>query len=166
MIFVTLGTQDKEFTRLLKIIDNGIEKGIIKEEVVAQTGYTNYQSKNFKTISFTDMDKFEKIMEKCDLLITHGGVGSIISGLHHHKKIIAMARLKKYKEHTNNHQKQIIKKFVKDGYIVELKNEKGLEETIKEAKKLKRKNYKSNTENMIKLIEDFIENNEVKKPIA
>ncbi len=156
MIFVTLGTQDKEFIRLLKIIDNGIEKGIIKEEVLAQTGYTNYKSKNFKTISFVDMERFEKIMEKCDLLITHGGVGSIISGLHHQKKIIAMARLKRYKEHTNDHQKQIIKKFVKDGYITELKNEKGLEEAIKEAKKKIVKPYKSNTENMINLIENYI----------
>lgn len=163
MIFVTLGTQDKEFKRLLKIIDNSIEKGIIKEEVIAQTGYTNYKSKNFKTISFVDMDKFENIIEKCDIVITHGGVGSIISGLHHQKKVIAMARLQKYKEHTNDHQKQIIKKFVKEGYIVELKNEKGMEEALKAARKLKRKTYTSNTENMINLIDNFIETNENKK---
>lgn len=157
MIFVTLGTQDKDFSRLLKIIDNGINKGIIKEEVLAQIGYTKYKTKNFKTIDFTDMDRFEKIMEKCDLLITHGGVGSIISGLHHQKKIIAMARLKKYGEHTNDHQKQIIKKFVKDGYITELKNEKNLDAAIKEAKRKRVKAYRSNTENMINLIEDYIE---------
>lgn len=158
MIFVTLGTQDKDFTRLLKIIDNGIDNGIIKEEVLAQIGYTKYQAKNFKTIDFTDMDHFEKIMEKADLLITHGGVGSIISGLHHHKKIIAMARLKKYGEHTNDHQKQIIKKFVKEKYIVELKNEKNLDAAIKEAKNLKVKPYQSNTENMIKIVDHYIEN--------
>ena len=47
LIFVTLGTQDKEFTRLLKILDKEIQKGLIKD-VVVQAGFTKYKSKRMK----------------------------------------------------------------------------------------------------------------------
>ena len=73
------------------------------------------------------------------------------------KKIIAAARLSKYKEHTNDHQKEIIKEFVKDGYIKELKNFNKLEEVIKETKKFKPKKFESNTNNFISLVDNYIE---------
>ena len=44
LIFVILGTQDKEFTRLLRKIQKLIDKGIITEKVVVQAGSTNFKS--------------------------------------------------------------------------------------------------------------------------
>ena len=75
------------------------------------------------------------------------------------KKVIAAARLSKYKEHMNDHQLQIIEKFSKSGYILELKDFDKLDEVIEKSKKFKPKKYQSNTENMIKLIENYIDNN-------
>ena len=86
MILVTLGTQDKEFKRLLDIIEDAIENDIIKEEVVVQAGSTKYDSKNMKIFDVIPMNEFDKLMKKCDILITHGGVGSIITGLKNNKK--------------------------------------------------------------------------------
>ena len=43
MIFVSLGTQDKSFKRLLDAIEKQIDKGNIKEEVIVQAGYTKYK---------------------------------------------------------------------------------------------------------------------------
>lgn len=157
MILITLGTQDKGFERLLEAVDKAIDQGQIKEEVVAQIGYSKYASKNMKIFDFVDRDQMEKWTEKCDILITHGGVGSILAGLHHKKPVVAAARLKKYGEHTNDHQKQIIKEFVRDGYITELKNFKKVTEAIEEAKKREYKPYHSNTQNMVRLIENFID---------
>ena len=48
MIFVTLGTQDKSFTRLLEAIDREIDNGTIKEKVIVQAGLTKYKSKNME----------------------------------------------------------------------------------------------------------------------
>ena len=132
MILVTLGTQDKDFSRLLKAIDKLIDKKVIKEKVIVQAGYTKYKSKNMQIFDLIDQEELENLTDKCSLLITHGGVGSILMGIKKNKKIIAAARLSKYKEHTNDHQKQIIKEFVKEGYIKELKNFNKLEEVIKE----------------------------------
>ncbi len=158
LIFVSLGTQDKEFTRLLKLLDKEIEKGVIKEKVIVQAGYTKYTSKNMQIFDYVPKEDFEKYITKCDILITHGGVGSIFTGLKHDKKVLVMPRLAKYKEQHNDHQLEITEEFTKEGYILFFNDEKTFEKAYKKAEKFKPKKYKSNTQNMIRLIEDFIEN--------
>ena len=83
MILVTLGTQDKQFTRLLKNIESEIKKGIIKDKVIVQAGFTNkvYKSNNMEMFDLIDRDEFNLYVKQCDYLITHGGVGSILNGL-------------------------------------------------------------------------------------
>ena len=157
MIFVTLGTQDKTFERLLKAMDKSIEKGEIKEKVIVQAGNTKYESKNMEILDLISPDKFQQLVDECDLLITHGGVGSILSAVKQGKKVIAAPRLKKYNEHVNDHQKQIIKEFAKDGYIIELEDMDKLEEALQKAKKFKPKKFKSHTKEMINLVEGIIE---------
>jgi UDP-N-acetylglucosamine transferase subunit ALG13 len=106
-----------------------------------------------------DRDRFAQLISECDLLITHGGVGSILTGLNNNKKVIAVPRLKEYNEHQNNHQLEIIEKFSDSGFILPLYNMEELPKVLKEVKKFKPKKYKSNVKNMVKLIEDFIDNN-------
>ena len=47
MIFVTVGTQFP-FDRLLRTVDDAFDKGLINEEVFAQTGESNYKPRNFE----------------------------------------------------------------------------------------------------------------------
>ncbi len=157
MIFVTLGTQDKEFTRLLEAIDREIEKGNIKERVVVQAGYTKYESKNMEIFDLIPTDEFNKYVKNADLIITHGGAGSILTAIKNNKKVIAAARLYKYKEHTNDHQKQIVKEFADEGYILELRDFNKLGKLIEKSKSFTPKKFVSNTSNMVKLIKDYIE---------
>lgn len=159
MILITLGTQDKSFKRLLDAIQKEINKGNIKDRVVVQAGCTKYTSSDMEIFDLIDRDKFSDLIKECELLITHGGVGSILTGLKNNKKVIAAPRLKEYKEHTNNHQLEIIEKFATTGLILPLYDFDKLDETLKKVKKFKPKKYQSNTNNMIKLIEDYIDNN-------
>ena len=159
MILVTLGTQDKSFVRLLDAIQKQIDNGNIKDKVIVQAGHTKYESKDMEILGLVDRDKFNDLMNECDLLITHGGVGSILTGLKNNKKVIAAPRLKEYKEHTNNHQLEIIEKFSNSGYILPLYDFATLDKVLKKSKKFVPLKYKSNTNKMIKLIEDFIDNN-------
>ena len=156
MIFVTLGTQDKSFERLLRDIQKQIDLGNIKEKVVVQAGFTKFDSKDMEIFDLIPMDDFDKLMNECDLLITHGGVGSIISGLKKNKKVIAVARLAKYKEHMNDHQKQIVDNFSDAGYILKYDDGDDLGKILKKVKSFKPKKYTSNTHNMIKLVTDKI----------
>lgn len=157
MILVTLGTNDKKFYRILEEIDRLIDNGKIKEKVIVQAGCSaDYKSNNMEIFDLIPIDEFNKLISKCDLLITHGGVGSIIDGLKKNKKIIAVARLKKYNEHHNDHQLQIVENFSNAGYILNLKDISHLEKLIEKAKTFKPKKYVSNTENMVKLVDDLI----------
>lgn len=157
MILVTLGTQDKPFTRLLDAVQQLIDKGIIEDKVVVQAGCSKYESKDMEIFDLIPMDDFERLMSECDLLITHGGVGSIVSGLNKNKKVIAIPRLAKYGEHVNDHQKQIIDNFNKKEYIIGIEETDELEDALNKVKKFKPKKYKSNRDNMIKLITELIE---------
>lgn len=159
MIFVTLGTQDKEFQRLLDAIQKQIDNGIIKERIVVQAGCTKYNSPDMEIFDLISSEEFNNLMSQCDILITHGGVGSIVGGLKNKKKVIAAARLKQFNEHTNDHQLQIIQAMEDAGYIVGLHKFEELDLCLKKAKKLKVKEYKSNTDNIINYIADFIDNN-------
>ena len=161
MILVTLGTQDKPFYRLLKAIDDEILKGNIKDKVVVQAGfmYGKYQSNNMEMFDLIDRDEFNKLVSECDYLITHGGVGSILTGLKAGKKVIVCPRLAKYKEHMNDHQVQIVERFKESGYILAFNDGDDLNEVIQKIPDFKPQKYISNTENMIKLITDFIEHN-------
>lgn len=158
MIFVTLGTQDKTFTRLLEAIQKQIDKGVIKKKVVVQAGCTKFESKDMEIFDLISAEEFSKYIEECDILITHGGVGSILAGLRHNKKIIVAPRLAKYKEHVNDHQLQIINRFYEEGYILPLKDFDKLDKLLEKTKTFKPKKYKSNTDNFIKIIEEYIDN--------
>ena len=157
MILVVLGTQDKEFKRLLKAVDEEIEKGTITDKVIVQAGLTHYESKNMEIFDFLPAPEFDKLMDEADLIITHGGAGTILTAIKKGKKVIAAARLEKYKEHHNDHQKQIIGEFSKKGYLLELKDFNKLGKLIEKSKSFSPKKFVSNTNNMIKLLENYIE---------
>ena len=163
MILVTLGTQDKPFPRLLDAIQKAIDDGIIKEEVVVQAGFTKYESKDMKIFDLIPTDEFNQLVKKCRILITHGGVGSITAGLKADKIVIAAAGLSKYKEHTNDHQKEIVREFAKAGYLIELKDFNQFGKTYEFAKKFKPKKFESNTEHFISLIDSYIQEDSMKK---
>ena len=157
MIFVTVGTQDKPFTRLLEAIDKAIVKGKIKDNVIVQAGYTKYDSKNMEVLEYIPFEKFENYIEKADVIITHGGVGSIVSAIKRGKKVVAVARLAEYGEHTNDHQLQIIEKMSKDGYIIDGNDLENIAQSIENAQKLVSKEYVSNTEKFIENLTSEIE---------
>lgn len=159
MILVTLGTQDKSFDRLLKKIDKLIDNKVITEEVIVQAGHTKYESKNMKIFDFISPKELKDIRKNASFVITHAGVGSILDSLKQGKIVIGVARLKKYGEHTNDHQLQILDKFSSDGYIIKSDGVDELENAIKKVKTFKIKKYKSNVDNMVKLIDDYISNN-------
>lgn len=157
MTLVILGTQDKTFERMLEGIEKQIKKGNLKDEVIVQAGSTKFESENMQIFDLIPMNKFNNLIKTADLIITHGGVGSILSGLRNNKKVIAIPRLAEYGEHENNHQLEIIEEFTKMGYILSCKEMKDLGKVLKKVNDFEPKKYKSNNNKMIKLIENYID---------
>lgn len=118
MIFVILGTQDIPFNRMLEMVDNLIERYNISEEVIAQVGNTEYNSKHFTCIPFMNERDFQKHIKQASAIITHAGSGALFSAIKSGKKTIAVARLKEYNEMPDNHQTELVKKLSLEGYIL------------------------------------------------
>lgn len=156
MIFVTLGSQKFQFDRLLKRIDELIDKKLINETLFAQSGYSEYQPRNYNYKQFLDRDEFTKLMNNSDVIITHGGTGAIIGAVKAEKKVIAVPRLAKYGEHVDDHQLQIVKQFDEMGIIIACYDLNDLDKCIEKANSITLRKYQSNTDNIIKSIEKFI----------
>lgn len=158
MIFVILGTQDKKFTRLLDAIQKKIDEGKIskKEKIIVQAGCTRYKSKNMQIIDYMPLREFEDYVDKADIIICHAGVGTILTALKKGKKIIAAARLKKYGEHVNDHQLQILDNFTDEGYILALEDFDKIDLLLKQAKNFTPAKFKSNKKYFLKQLEKEI----------
>lgn len=120
MIFVTVGTQKEQFSRIIKYIVNS---QILKQkEIIIQAGYTkyndSYDESKIKILEFISKEKFNEYIINSEFIICHGGVGSIFSGLLNKKKVLAIPRLKKYNEHVDDHQIEITDKLQSLGYIL------------------------------------------------
>ncbi len=151
MIFVTLGTQDKQFKRLLDAVD----KLETDEKIIAQIGSTDFSSAKMEIYKYMTIDEFTKYMNEARVVITHAGVGTIIMGLKLHKKMIVAARRKEFKEHVNDHQMQILENFAEEGYILPLTELDDLAELID--KDFSPKEYTSNRDEFVKKLNDEIE---------
>ncbi len=162
MILVLLGTQNNDFHRLLDEIEKNIENGRITDKVVVQAGFTKYNSNNMKIFDITSKEILEKYVDKANLVITHAGIGSIEMALAKGKKVIAVPRKKKYKEHVNDHQKDIEKEFSKRGYLIGIDEVEDLNKALEKSKKfipIKYELDKKNNKNMFEIIKKFIDEN-------
>ncbi len=156
MIFVTLGSQKFQFNRLLQKIDELIENGIITEDVFAQIGESTYLPRNFEYTDFMDRDAFAEKMSACQKVITHGGTGVIINAVKKGKKVIAVPRLAKYKEHVDDHQLQLLHQFDELKLICACYEVEHLEECCKNIDAMEFRTYVSNTHVIIESIEEFL----------
>lgn len=131
MIFVTVGTHEQQFDRLVKEIDYLKEVGMIIDEVFIQTGYCTYEPKfceYSKLLTYKEM--WEKICE-AKIVITHGGPSSFIMPLQKGKNPIVVPRQLCFGEHVNDHQVEFVK-FVEErhGNIVPVYDINNLGEVI------------------------------------
>ena len=158
LIFVTLGTQDKPFPRLLEAVQKQIDNGNItrEEKIIVQAGCTKFKSKDMEIKHYMSIKKFEQLIDEADLIISHAGVGTILTALNKNKKIIAAARLKEYGEHVNDHQLQILENFRDEGYLLALEDFETLNVVLKEVKDFKPAKFKSNKEYFISQLEHQI----------
>ncbi len=118
MIFVTVGTQKFQLNRLISLIDGYVSDGLISDHVIAQIGNSDYIPKNIEYSRFFDKEQFTETLSQADIVITHSGVGIIISALKQQKPVIVFPRLLKYNEHVDDHQTEIAKAFEKKGYAL------------------------------------------------
>ncbi len=111
MIFVVVGTQEP-FDRLIKYIDEWSAVSLYTD-IIAQISNAKYIPKNFQWFDFITPEAFDDQFKNAELIISHAGMGTIISALQYSKPIIVMPRLAKFHEHRNDHQLATANSFSK-----------------------------------------------------
>lgn len=157
MIFIVTGTQKFQMNRLLKQMDNLVEEGKIQEEVYAQIGNSDYIPKHYSWSKFLKHEEFEEKMESCDKLVTHSGVGSILSGITKRKPVIVVPRLKKYGEHVDDHQVQIAEAFSEKNYVLLCTEKDDLGEVLQECENHRFERYVSNRSRVISTVRRYLD---------
>lgn len=153
MILVTVGSDSHSFNRLLKKVDELIEKGKIKEEVIMQIGNSTYEPKNAKWFRFESYQKMKELNQNASLVITHGGVGSILTALIFKKPVIVVPRMKKFNEHIDDHQIELVKEMMKEKKIIGVFD---IEELEKEINKKNVFKLKSTRKELIETIKNYL----------
>ena len=104
MIFVTVGTHEQQFNRLIEYIDKMKAEGKIEDEVVMQIGYSTYEPQYCKWDKLIPYSQMEKYMNEARIVITHGGPATFIMPLQRGKTPIVVPRQHAFDEHVNDHQ--------------------------------------------------------------
>lgn len=156
MIFVAVGTQKFQFNRLLKAIDDLIARGQLTDEVFAQVGHSDYVPQHYAYKDFLSKDDFQDCMSRCDLLITHSGVATIILGLQLEKKVVVIPRFAHFGEHVDDHQLQIAESFSDKNFVMMCKNVDNLAATISRARTHEFAKYVSQRDQVKKTIRDYL----------
>lgn len=156
MIFCIVGSQKFQFERLIREMDRLKGEGVIRDEVFAQIGVCPYEPKHLRWQRFIDKETFDQHIETCDLLVTHAGEGSIMTGLLKGRKVIAVPRYARYGEHLNDHQLQIARAMEKLGCLINVEDIGKLEEVFRHIDEYELKPYQSQQATIIKTICDFI----------
>lgn len=104
MIFVTVGTHEQPFNRLIKEVDRLKKEGIITDEVFIQTGFSTYEPQYCDWKNIISYSEMEDYMNRADIIITHGGPATFMGAIAKGKKPIVVPRQEKFGEHVNDHQ--------------------------------------------------------------
>lgn len=165
MIFVTVGTHEQPFNRLVKCVDDLKKDGTITEEVIIQTGYSTYEPRYCKWKKLFPYQEMLKLVEKARIVITHGGPSSFIMPLQIGRTPIVVPRRHEFNEHVNNHQVSFANAVAERmGTIIVVDDIDKLGETIRNyngiidgmKNSLKSNNEKFN-DNLVKIVNEMFE---------
>ena len=155
MIFLTVGTLFP-FDRLVRAVDDAVASGIIEQPVFAQIGRTKFTPKNIEYVEVIDKHTFDNKMAASDYIISHAGIGSITMALENAKPLLVMPRMKRYREHVNDHQVVTARKFEELGHILVAYEARDLPEGMRKLKNFIPRERKVSPEAVVDRIHRFL----------
>lgn len=114
MIFVTVGT-DLPFDRMLRVIDAWARE-TVRRDVFAQIGEGGWEPQSIEFAHFLQPPDFTRRFNEASLIISHAGMGTILSALLHGKPILVMPKRASLGEHRSDHQVATARRMQELGY--------------------------------------------------
>lgn len=140
MILVLTGTQKQRVDRIFKLFENLPES--LRKDLYIQSPYQPEISIPYNYLGMVTSEEMKELMISADVIISHGGTATLMQAIQMKKKIIAFARLSKYGEHVDDHQREIIDLLDESGCVIQYVDEKNnLEELLRKINGFQPKDY-------------------------
>lgn len=133
LVFATVGAT-LPFDRLVSSVARLKERGLIPERLLVQTGVGGHKPLGIEAVETLTFDEIQQLLKEADIVICHGGTGSIITALKEGCRVISMPRLFELGEGYDGHQAEITDAFAKRGLIASANSEEELETALLEVR--------------------------------
>ena len=156
MIFVTVGT-DLPFDRMMRVIDAWAGENQ-RQDVFAQIGEGGWEPQHLRFCHFLQPPEFEERFKAASVIISHAGMGTILSALHHRKPILVMPKRASLGEHRNEHQLATARRMMELGNVNVAFDEAELRERLERLDDLKqpRSIGESASDGLVRGLREFI----------
>ncbi|WP_379923405.1 glycosyltransferase [Erythrobacter sp. R86502] len=134
MIVVTVGMQ-LGFDRLIAAMDDLAPR--LGMPVIAQTGKGDYRPRNMEARVKIAPAEFETLVEQARLIVSHAGIGTVLTAARCAKPIVLFPRRADLGEHRNDHQLATVRKLAGRPGILVAQDEAALADRISEGLALK-----------------------------
>jgi len=132
LLFATVGAT-LPFNRLVDSVAKLKARGAIPYEVIIQTGIGGHAPAGLEVHETLSFEEMQALSGDAEIVVCHGGTGSLITALRKGCHVIAMPRLFEKGEHYDNHQAEITEAFAARGLIQTAKSTEELEAAIRGA---------------------------------
>jgi UDP-N-acetylglucosamine transferase subunit ALG13 len=113
MIFVTVGTNETPFDRLVQAVD-----ALDRDDVLVQYGSSAVRPTRAKGIDFLPYEDLVEHVRASDVVVTHAGAGSVLVAIANGKRPIVMPRLHRLGEAVDDHQLWFARRLEERGLAV------------------------------------------------
>ena len=111
MIFVSVGTHEAPFDRMLRAVYE-LE---LDEQLVVQHGPSTVRSDSAVEVEYLSFEEVVDYIRKARAVVMHAGVGSVMISLANGKRPIVMARRFEFAEHVDDHQVELARRMDANG---------------------------------------------------
>jgi beta-1,4-N-acetylglucosaminyltransferase len=147
VIFVTVGTTD--FDALVRAVDSLVPQ--LNEEVEVQIGRGHYEPRNCKWFRFAP--SLEPYYERADVVIAHGGLGTIMEVLRRGGRLIGVANPDRY----DQHQEDLLGYLAEEDHLIWCGNLDSLPQDLERARSTSFRQYVSPECRIDEVIGNFLE---------
>lgn len=105
MIYVTLGTMFLDFERLVTTVDTIARD--TDEQVVIQLGMAAGRPQHCAWFDFLPREQCLELQRHARVIVGHAGIGTTMDALEVKRPFVVVPRLKRFREHMNDHQIEI-----------------------------------------------------------
>mgnify|MGYP000869040310 CR=1 FL=1 len=134
MVFVTVGTHEQPFDRLMREVERLVETGGISD-VTVQYGYSTVLPKGCRCEAFLPYEEMQRLYTEADVVVCHGGPSTFLEAVAAGKAPVVVPRIERYGEHVNDHQLAFVREVAeRKGGIIPVYDVANLFSAVKEAR--------------------------------